>query len=182
MSRIGNKVIVMPAGVTANFNGETVTVSGPKGTLSQNIDKCINVKIEGNEISFSIAQKAGDASAKHGLYRALVHNMVVGVSEGFKKNLIIAGVGYKASVSGSKLNLALGFSHPVEVAIPSDLHVSCPSATEIEVSGIDKQKVGQFASNIKDIRPVEPYHGYGIHYSDEKVIRKVGKTAGKGKK
>jgi large subunit ribosomal protein L6 len=108
--------------------------------------------------------------------------MVVGVSEGFTKNLVISGVGYKASVSGSKLVMNLGFSHQVEVAIPSDLKVTCPSATEIQISGIDKQKVGQFASNIKDIRPVEPYHGYGVRYADEVVIRKVGKTAGKGKK
>ena len=182
MSRIGNKLIVMPAGVTATFNNDVLTVNGPKGTLSQEIDKCIAVKIEGNELSFSVAKQTADASAKHGLYRALAHNMVVGVSEGFKKTLLISGVGYKASVSGNKLNLNLGYSHPIEVEIPSDLHVACPSVTEISVSGIDKQKVGQFASNIKDLRPVEPYHGYGVRYSDQVVIRKVGKTAGKGKK
>lgn len=182
MSRIGNKVIVMPAGVNASLDGDKLTVTGPKGTLSQVVDKCIAVKIEGNEISFSIAKKTADSGAKHGLYRALAHNMVVGVSEGFKKTLLISGVGYKASVSGNKLNLNLGFSHPIELEIPSDLHVACPSVTEIQVSGIDKQKVGQFASNIKDLRPVEPYHGYGVRYSDQVVIRKVGKTAGKGKK
>ena len=108
--------------------------------------------------------------------------MVKGVSEGFKKNLLISGVGYKASVSGNKLVMNLGFSHQVEVAIPSDIQVVCPNLTEIQISGIDRQRVGQFASNIKDIRPVEPYHGYGIRYSDQVVIRKVGKTAGKGKK
>lgn len=182
MSRIGNKVIVMPAGVSATLEGEKLTVKGPKGTLSENIDKCIAVKIEGNEISFSIAKEGADSSAKHGLYRALAHNMVVGVSEGFKRTLLISGVGYKASVSGNKLTLGLGFSHTIDVVIPQDLQVTCPSATEITITGIDKQKVGQFASNIKDLRPVEPYHGYGVRYSDQVVIRKVGKTAGKGKK
>lgn len=182
MSRIGKKVIVMPAGVTAKFKNEVLTVSGPKGTLSQWIDKTIAVKIDGQEMSFEIAKNTADANAKHGLYRALAHNMVVGVSEGFKKSLLISGVGYKAQVSGNKLVMNLGFSHQVEVEIPSDLQVSTPSATEIVVIGIDKQKVGQFASNIRDIRPVEPYHGYGVRYSDEVVVRKVGKTAGKGKK
>lgn len=182
MSRIGNKVIVMPAGVTATLNDNTLTVSGPKGTLSEVVDKCIAVKIEGNELSFAVAKKTADSSAKHGLYRALAHNMVVGVSEGFKKTLLISGVGYKASVNGKKLVLGLGFSHPIEMEIPADLQVVCPSVTEIQVSGIDKQKVGQFASNVKDLRPVEPYHGYGVRYSDQVVIRKVGKTAGKGKK
>ncbi len=182
MSRIGKKVIVMPAGVTAKFENEILTVNGPKGTLSQQIDKAIEAKIEGQELSFVIAKETSSSNAKHGLYRALAHNMVVGVSEGFKKSLIISGVGYKASVSGNKLVMNLGFSHPVEVEIPADLQVSTPSATEIVVSGIDKQKVGQFASNIKSIRPVEPYHGYGVRYADQVVIRKVGKTAGKGKK
>lgn len=182
MSRIGNKVIVMPAGVNASLDGDKLTITGPKGSLSQVIDKCIAVKMEGNELSFSVAKKTADSGAKHGLYRALAHNMVVGVSEGFKKTLLISGVGYKANVSGNKLNINLGFSHPIELEIPSDLHVACPSVTEIQVSGIDKQRVGQFASNIKDLRPVEPYHGYGVRYSDQVVIRKVGKTAGKGKK
>lgn len=183
MSRIGNKIIVMPAGVTATVDSDNkLTVTGSKGSLSEVIDKCIAVKIEGNELSFSVAKQTADASAKHGLYRALAHNMVVGVSEGFKRTLLISGVGYKASVSGNKLVLGLGFSHPIEVVIPADLQVACPSATEITISGIDKQRVGQFASNIKDLRPVEPYHGYGVRYSDQVVIRKVGKTAGKGKK
>ena len=182
MSRIGKKVVVMPAGVTATMNDGVLTVTGPKGTLTQAIDKAIKTNINGQELSFEIAKEGGDANAKHGLYRALAHNMVVGVSEGFKKTLLIAGVGYKANVANGKLNLSLGFSHPVEVAIPSDIQVACTSATEIVVSGIDKQRVGQFASNVKAIRPVEPYHGYGVRYADQVVIRKVGKTAGKGKK
>lgn len=182
MSRIGKKVIVMPAGVSAKLENGVLTVAGPKGTLSQAIDKNIKTNINGQEMSFEVIKESQDSNAKHGLYRALAHNMVVGVSEGFKKTLLIAGVGYKASVSGNKLVLNLGFSHPIEVAIPSDIQVVCPSATEIQINGIDRQKVGQFASNIKDLRPVEPYHGYGVRYSDQVVIRKVGKTAGKGKK
>lgn len=182
MSRIGKKIIVMPAGVSAKFENGVLTVSGAKGTLSQDIDKVIKTNINGQEMSFEVAQETSDANAKHGLYRALAHNMVVGVSEGFKKTLLISGVGYKASVSGSKLVLNLGFSHPIEMVIPSDIQVVCTNPTEIVVSGIDKQKVGQFASNVKALRPVEPYHGYGVRYSDQVVVRKVGKTAGKGKK
>lgn len=182
MSRIGKKLIVMPAGVSAELKDGVLTVKGPKGTLSQEIDKVIKTNINGQEMSFEIAKETPDSNAKHGLYRALAHNMVVGVSEGFKKTLLISGVGYKANVAGNKLVLNLGFSHPVEVEIPSGIQVACTSATEIVVSGIDKQKVGQFASNVKALRPVEPYHGYGVRYSDQVVIRKVGKTAGKGKK
>lgn len=182
MSRIGKEVVVMPAGVTAKFENGLLTVNGPKGTLTQEIDSVITANIDGQNLSFAIAKESDDSNAKHGLYRALAHNMVVGVSEGFKKTLLISGVGYKASVSGNKLLMGLGFSHPVEVEVPQGITVACPSATEITISGIDKQQVGQFASKIKDIRPVEPYHGYGIRYSDQVVIRKVGKTAGKGKK
>lgn len=182
MSRIGKELIVMPAGVTAKFENDTLTVTGPKGTLTQYVNNVIKVNIDGQNLSFEIAKETPDVNAKHGLYRALAHNMVVGVSEGFKKTLLINGVGYKASVNGNKLVMNLGFSHQVEVAIPEGIQVVCPNATEVQISGYDKQKVGQFASNIKDIRPVEPYHGYGIRYSDQVVIRKVGKTAGKGKK
>ena len=182
MSRIGKELIVMPAGVSAKFENDTLTVSGPKGTLTQTIDSVIEVNIDGQNLSFEIAKETPESNAKHGLYRALAHNMVVGVSDGFSKTLQISGVGYKASVSGNKLVMNLGFSHPVEVEIPEGLHVTTPSATDVVISGIDRQKVGQFASKIKYIRPVEPYHGYGIRYSDQVVIRKVGKTAGKGKK
>ncbi len=182
MSRIGKELIVMPAGVTAKFENGLLTVSGPKGTLSQEINSVITAKIDGQNLSFEIAKETADSNAKHGLYRALANNMVIGVSEGFKRSLLISGVGYKANVSGNKLNMNLGLSHPVEIEIPGDLQITCPSATEVVITGIDKQKVGQFASKIKDIRPVEPYHGYGIRYSDQVVIRKVGKAAGKGKK
>ena len=182
MSRIGKEIIVMPAGVSAKFEGDTLTVNGPKGTLSQTIDNVIKVNIDGQNLSFEIATETPSSNAKHGLYRAIAHNMVVGVHDGFSKTLQISGVGYKVSVSGNKLVMNLGFSHPVEVEIPDDIKVACPSATEITITGIDRQKVGQFASKIKYIRPVEPYHGYGIRYADQVVIRKVGKTAGKGKK
>ena len=182
MSRIGKEVVVMPAGVTAKFENGLLTVNGPKGTLTQEVSSEITAKVDGQNLSFEIVKESNDSNAKHGLYRALANNMVKGVSEGFKRTLLISGVGYKASVSGNKLVMGLGFSHPVEVEIPSDLQVTCPSITEIAITGIDKQKVGQLASKIKDIRPVEPYHGYGIRYSDQVVIRKVGKAAGKGKK
>ncbi len=183
MSRIGRKVIIIPAGVTVNEKDGVVTVSGPKGTLTQIVENCVKVEVKGNEINTLIA-KSDDATAnaKQGLYRSLVANMVKGVSEGWTKTLLISGVGYKAILNGKVLNLNLGFSHKIDVKIEDGIEVKCPSVTEIVISGIDKQKVGQFASNIKALRPVEPYHGYGVRYNDQVVIRKVGKTAGKGKK
>ena len=179
MSRIGNKVIVLPAGVSATLENGVITVNGPKGSLKETIKAPITAVINGSEITFVKDEKDATANAKQGLYRALVANMVKGVSEGFTKALAITGVGYKAQVNGTKLVMNLGFSHNVEVVIPEGLTVTCPTVTEIVIAGIDKQKVGQFASNIRDIRPVEPYHGYGVRYADEVVIRKVGKTAGK---
>ena len=179
MSRIGNKVIVLPAGVSATIENGYMVVNGPKGSLKQEIKAPITPVIKENEITFDMDTKDATANAKQGLYRALVANMVKGVSEGFTKALAITGVGYKAQVTGSKLVMNLGFSHPVELIIPEGLTVTCPSVTDIVIAGIDKQRVGQFASNIRDVRPVEPYHGYGVRYADEVVIRKVGKTAGK---
>lgn len=182
MSRIGKELIVMPAGVTAKFENGLLTVAGPKGTLTQEVSSEISANIDGQNLSLVIVKETAEANAKHGLYRALANNMVKGVSEGFKKTLLISGVGYKAQANGGKLVMNLGLSHNVELDVPQGLQVVCPNATEITITGIDKQQVGQFASKIKDIRPVEPYHGYGIRYSDQVVIRKVGKTAGKGKK
>ena len=182
MSRIGKNVIVMPAGVTAKFENNVLTVSGPKGTLTQEVNSVIGANIDGQNLSFVIVKESDSSNAMHGLYRALANNMVKGVSEGFTRTLLISGVGYKAQASGNKLVLNLGLSHPVELEVPAGLQVTCPSVTEVCVCGIDKQAVGQFASKIKDLRPVEPYHGYGIRYSDQVVVRKVGKTAGKGKK
>ena len=182
MSRIGKKEIIVPSSVTVSLSNNVVKVKGPLGELEQEVDKLITVNIADGIVTLTRANDENKTKAKHGLYRALIANMVKGVSEGFSKSLIIAGVGYKAAVKGNKLVLNLGFSHEVEVEIADGIKVECPNQTEIKVSGINKEKVGQFASNIRDIRRVEPYHGYGVHYSDEKVNRKVGKTAAKGKK
>ncbi len=180
MSRIGKKPITLPAGVTLTYNDGEVTVKGSKGTLVRRIEKCIDLHTEGNIVTLVIADEhADDVQAKHGLYRALVANMVKGVSEGFSRNLIINGVGYKAAVTGDKLVLNIGYSHPIEVVAPQGITFSCPSQTEVVVSGIDKELVGQTAANIKAKRPVEPYHGYGVRYKEETVILKEGKKTGK---
>ncbi len=180
MSRIGNKPVKLENGATFARNGDEIVVTGPKGTLTQTIDKGIKTEVKDNEVHFTYEKE--DLNAKQGLYRALVHNMVVGVTKGWDKKLVIAGVGYKAQVSGNKLVMGLGYSHPIEVEIPSDLKVTCPSVTEIVVSGIDRHKVGQFSAVIRSKRPYEPYHGYGVHYDGEPLVRKVGKASGKGKK
>lgn len=181
MSRIGRNPITLPEGVKAVVEDNKITVTGPLGTLSQNFDS-VNVNIENNVITLTRSSEENDVKAKHGLYRALIANMVTGVKEGFVKNLQIKGVGYKASKSGNKLMLNLGFSHPIEVVEPEGIKIECPTANDIKISGIDKQKVGQVALNIRDLRPVEPYHGYGVRYENEVVILKQGKAAGKGKK
>ena len=179
MSRIGNKPVMLE-GATFERVGNLVKVSGPKGTLEQEIDKNIATEVKDNAVHFTYTNP--ELNAKQGLYRALVHNMVVGVTKGWSKKLIVAGVGYKASVSGNKLVMSLGLSHQVEMEIPSSVTVTCPSATEILVTGADRQKVGQFCANVMKKRPYEPYHGYGIHVDGAYLIRKVGKAAGKGKK
>lgn len=181
MSRIGRKKIILPAGVDVSIADFVVTVKGPKGTLTQQIDKNISVNIDGNEITLTRANDTNEIKAKHGLYRTLIANMVEGVSNGFSKSLQIKGVGYKAQMQGNKLVLNLGLSHQIIVE-EEGVKIECPSITEIKISGIDKQRVGQVAAKIRALRKVEPYHGYGIRYVDEKVIQKVGKTAGKGKK
>lgn len=180
MSRIGKKPIVLPAGVTVTNDNGLVTVKGAKGTLTRTIEKCISVNIEGNVVTLACPDGAkSDVQAKHGLYRALLANMVKGVSEGFARNLIINGVGYKAAVQGNKLVLNIGYSHPIEVVAPEGISFTCPTQTEIVVAGIDKELVGQTAANIKAKRPVEPYHAYGVRYKEEVVILKEGKKAGK---
>ena len=179
MSRIGNKPIKLENGVTFERNGDEIVVTGSKGTLKQVIDRNIKTEVKDGEVHFTYENP--ELNAKQGLARALVNNMVVGVTKGWEKKLVIAGVGYKAQVSGSKLVMSLGLSHQVEVAIPADLKVSCPTVTEVLVSGIDKQRVGQFCAMVRAKRPYEPYHGYGIHVDGENLVRKVGKTA-KGKK
>ncbi len=181
MSRIGRNPITLPAGVSAVVEGNKITVTGPLGTLSQEFDS-VNVNVDNNVITLTRKNDENEVKAKHGLYRALIANMVTGVKEGFVKNLQIKGVGYKASKSGNKLVLNLGFSHPIEVVEPEGVKIECPTANDIKISGIDKQKVGQVALNIRNLRPVEPYHGYGVRYENEVVILKQGKAAGKGKK
>lgn len=180
MSRIGKMKIAVPAGVTVEEKDRVVYVKGPKGELSTAIksDK-IAIKMENNEITVLRADDNKESRSLHGLYRMLIANMVTGVVTPFTKTLIIAGVGYKANVSGKKLTLSLGLSHPVEIDIPEGITITCPDLLTVVVSGVSKEKVGQVAAQIKAKRPVEPYHGYGIHYSDEVVIRKEGKTAGK---
>lgn len=180
MSRIGRLHIDVPAGVSVNFADGVVTVKGPKGELSRKIEeKKINVEVEGSVVKVTRADDAKQTKAKHGLYRQLVANMVKGVVEPFTKTLIIAGVGYKANVAGNKLTMNIGYSHPVECVAPEGITLACPDITTVTVTGIDKELVGQTAANIRAKRPVEPYHGYGLHYSDEVVLHKEGKTAGK---
>ena len=182
MSRIGKELIVMPNGVSAKFENQVLTISGPKGTLSQVIDSVIEPKIDGQNLAFVIAKETPSSNAKHGLYRALLHNMVVGVSQGFTKSVSVNGVGFKVQVQGNKIVMNIGFSHPVNVEIPAGLTVTCPSATEMVISGISKEQVGQFAADIKAIKKVEPYHGYGIYYTNEHVRRKEIKKTSSGKK
>lgn len=178
MSRIGNAIINIPAGVTVEFKDNTIFVKGPKGTLSQVYDPVITPAVEGYTIKFTRANDLGPTKAKHGLYRALTANMIKGVTEGYKKTLIVNGVGWKVAKQGNKVVLNVGFSHPVEVVETDGITLDCASQTEITVSGINKEKVGQFAAMIRKIREPEPYHGYGIRYSDEIIERKVGKAAG----
>ena len=173
MSRIGKAPIVLPAGVTVSVDeANLVTVTGPKGTLTEQVTGNVQVTLVENEGKKEVLLVAGDnkaeTNAKHGLYRALIANLVTGVSTGFTKSITINGVGYKCAVQGNKLTLNIGFSHPVVVEIPSDLTVTCPNAT-----------VGQFAADIKAIKKVEPYHGYGIYYTNEHVRRKEIKKTGK---
>ena len=182
MSRIGKMPIALPAGVVVEFANSTVTVKGPKGTLSRPVVGNIGIEVEGTTLLVKALDNAADTNAKHGLYRALLQGMVTGVTEGFVRALEIKGVGWKAAVQGNKLVLNVGFSHPVEVVAPEGITFACPALTEVTVSGINKEVVGQVAANIRAIRLPEPYHGYGIRYKGEVIERKEGKTSGKGKK
>lgn len=179
MSRIGRAPIAIPQGVTVDINNNLVTVKGLLGALSQTVDKSIDVKVEDGHVVCTRHTDDKDHRALHGLYRALIHNMVVGVTKGFEKSLIVNGVGYKVTLSGNKMTLNIGFSHPVEFTAPEGITFAQPQPLEIVVKGIDRQLVGQTAATIKAIKPVEPYHNYGIHYKDETVIHKVGKRATK---
>ena len=179
MSRVGKAPVALPAGVTVEVKDGKMIVKGPKGTLEQDIDMRITVAVEGGHATLTRANDSKELKAKHGLYRALLHNMVTGVTSGYTKSLVINGVGYKVAKQGSKIVLNVGYSHPIEYTETDGIKLDCPTQTEITVSGIDKVKVGQVAANIRSIREPEPYHGYGIRYKDEVIERKEGKTAGK---
>ena len=178
MSRIGKKPIPIPAGVDVTIDGHHVTVKGPKGTLEHDAPEDITVAREGDELLVTRPDDEREHRALHGLTRSLVANMVVGVSEGFTRELEIVGVGYRAAAAGPrKLDLQLGFSHPVSVDAPDGVEFEVPAPTRILVRGYDKQLVGQVAADIRKIRKPEPYKGKGIRYADERVLRKAGKSA-----
>lgn len=179
MSRIGKKPVAIPAGVEVKIDGSVVTVKGPKGTLTKEFNHIMKISQEGNEIIVERPDDENFSKSVHGLTRTLIHNMVEGVTNGFSKELKINGVGYRCQKSGKKVTLTLGFSHPVEVSDTDDITLDVPDPNTIIVKGIDKQMVGQIASEIRGKRPPEPYKGKGIKYADETIRRKVGKTGAK---
>ena len=175
MSRIGNRKIEVPEGVTVKVENDIVTVTGPKGSLSQKMLKGISLEQEGNTITLTRVNDA--AKAMHGTMNALLHNMILGVTKGYEKGLEIIGVGYRFNVAGNKLTINAGYSHPVVMDVPEGLTVEAPSNTEIVVKGIDKVLVGEFAANVRKVRKPEPYKGKGIRYKDEHIQRTEGKKA-----
>ena len=175
MSRVAKNPITLPSGVDININGSELKVKGPKGNLELNLHPSLS--LEENDGQYVVKPDSDKHLAMAGTFRALVNNMVVGVSDGFQKNLKLIGVGYRAQLQGNKLNLALGFSHPIEYSAPEGIKIETPSQTEIIVSGCDKQKVGQVAAEIRSYRPPEPYKGKGVRYADERVVRKEAKKA-----
>ena len=179
MSRIGNRKLVLPTGVTASLEGNTITVKGAKGSLSLELHKLVSVEINDTEVVTKAKNNSKEANINVGTMNSLIANMIEGVSTGFSKGLEAVGVGYRFQVNGNKINVSAGFSHPVVVEVPSDLKVEQVSNTEITISGIDKQKVSEFAANIRKIRKPEPYKGKGIRYKGEYVRRKEGKKAAK---
>ena len=177
MSRIANSPVVLPSGVDVNISGQQVTVKGSKGELNHLVHSSVNVEQVDNSLKFKSTNESKSANALAGTTRALLQNIVTGVSEGFERKLTIVGVGYRAQVQGEILNLTLGFSHPVNFEIPEGISIETPSQTEVVVKGIDKQRVGQVAANIRAYRPPEPYKGKGVRYADEHIIRKEAKKA-----
>ncbi len=177
MSRIGKKPIELPKGVTVTINGKDVGVKGPKGQLNRKIHNQVDIALEGNHVNVSV--KDSLHRNFQGLTRTLVNNMVLGVSQGFSKRLKLVGVGYRAASAGKKVNLSLGFSHPIEYEPPTGVEIKVDQQTILVVSGADKELVGQVAAKVRGFRPPEPYHGKGVRYEDEKIITKVGKAAGK---
>jgi large subunit ribosomal protein L6 len=173
MSRVANKPVSIPKGVEVNINGHLVSVKGVKGTMQLDLHPSVGLEQADREVTVKARNDGADVMA--GTMRALLNNIVTGVSQGFEKKLTLIGVGYRAQAQGNKLNLTLGFSHPVEYAVPEGVKVETPSQTEIVVSGVDKQKVGQVAADIRSYRPPEPYKGKGVRYTDENVVRKEAK-------
>ena len=183
MSRIGKSPVNIPSGVDVKLNGNMVTVKGSKGELSQEIDSCVTMNIEDNTITFIRESDSPAHRAKHGLYRALVQNMIVGVSEGYKKELEVIGVGYRATATGQQLELSLGYSHAIILELPSEIKVSADTqkgkAPVVTLESFDKQLLGQVAAKIRSLRKPEPYKGKGIRFLGEEIRRKAGKSAGK---
>jgi len=175
MSRIAKKPVELVSGVEVNISGQTITAKGKQGTLSLDLHETVSVKQEDNVLKFSPNDDSKGSMAMAGTMRSLVNNMIVGVIEGYTKQLQLVGVGYRAQMQGNVLDLSLGFSHPVKYAIPEGITIETPSQTEINVKGADKQKVGQVCAEIRAYRPPEPYKGKGVRYSDERVIRKDAK-------
>ena len=180
MSRIGKKPIDLPSGVDfAVSNNNVVTVTGKLGKLEQKVSNLLKVELVDGKVYVTTLNNSREANSSHGLYRTLIANMIEGVTNGFSKSLIINGVGYKVFEKPNGIELKIGYSHPVIFEAPEGIKITCPSQQDIVVTGYDKQKVGQVAANIRAIQKVEPYHAYGIRYSDEVVVRKEGKTAAK---
>ena len=177
MSRIGKMPVQIPAGVTVTVDNSTVNVKGPKGELNRTFSPLASFKVEGDEVLVTPENETREANAQWGLSRTLVHNMVLGVSQGFEKRLQLVGVGYRASLKGRDLDLSLGYSHPVIMPAPKNISFEVPDNTHIVVKGISKEQVGQVAAEIRAKRPPEPYKGKGIRYEDEHVRRKLGKAA-----
>lgn len=175
MSRIGNRILTIPEGVSVTVNGNIVSVKGPKGELSTEVNRNITVVVEGNEVK--VTRKNDNFKNFHGTANANIKNMIIGVSEGYEKKLESIGVGYRFAIKGNELVVTAGYSHPVNVEIPAGITLESPSNTELTVKGIDKCQVGEFAANIRKIREPEPYKGKGIRYKDEHILRKEGKKA-----
>ncbi len=182
MSRIGRKPIILPAGVDFKVEGNTVTVKGPKGTLTQKFNPIIHVEVKDNEVLVTRPDDEKESRSLHGLTRTLLNNMVIGVTEGYKKELEVNGVGYRVQKQGKTLVMNLGYSHQVMVEEIPGITIEAPGPNQIIISGADKQLVGQFAAEVREKRPPEPYKGKGIKYADEHIRRKEGKAGGKGKK
>jgi large subunit ribosomal protein L6 len=172
MSRIGKNPVVLPKGVDVTLSTEALSIKGPLGTLSQHLDGRVKIQRDGDQLVFQVDEESAAANAMSGTLRALAANMVQGVTKGFEKKLTLVGVGYRAQAQGDKLNLALGFSHPVVHSMPAGIKVETPTQTEILIKGLDKQLVGQVAAEVRAYRPPEPYKGKGVRYANEQVIIK----------